>query len=49
MVSRIGLPDDLAAHVRDELEYTFRGLKSDDGKEAVRAIMEKRKPVFIGR
>ena len=49
LVSRIGLPDDLEAHLRDELTYAARGLRSEDGKEAVRAIREKRKPVFTGR
>lgn len=48
LVTRIGLPNDLEAHLRDELEYARRGLRSDDGKEAVRAIFEKRKPVFSG-
>jgi 2-(1,2-epoxy-1,2-dihydrophenyl)acetyl-CoA isomerase len=48
LVTRVGLPDDLEAHLRDELTYARRGLKSDDGKEAVRAIREKRKPVFAG-
>ena len=47
-VARVGLPDDLEALIRDELRYTGRGLKSDDGKEAVRAIFEKRKPIFSG-
>ena len=47
-VASVGLPDDLEALVRDELRYTGRGLKSDDGKEAVRAIFEKRKPIFSG-
>jgi len=49
MVTRIGLPNDLEAHLLDELTYTRRGLKSDDGKEAVRAILQKRKPVFTGQ
>lgn len=49
LVSRIGLPDDLEQHLRDELTFAARGLKSEDGREAVRAIRQKRKPVFTGR
>jgi 2-(1,2-epoxy-1,2-dihydrophenyl)acetyl-CoA isomerase len=48
LVARVGLPENLEAHLRDELKYAARGLKSDDGKEAVRAIFQKRKPVFTG-
>ena len=47
-VAGVGLPDDLEALIREELRYTGRGLKSEDGKEAVRAIFEKRKPIFSG-
>ncbi len=47
-ITRAGLPDDLDALIREELRYTGRGLKSNDGKEAVRAIFEKRKPIFTG-
>ena len=49
LVARIDVPDALEAHLRDELLYAARGLKSDDGREAVRAIRQKRKPVFTGR
>jgi 2-(1,2-epoxy-1,2-dihydrophenyl)acetyl-CoA isomerase len=49
LVSRTGLPDDLEAHLRDELTLAARGLKSDDGREARRAMREKRKPAFSGR
>ncbi len=49
LVARVGLLDDLESHLRAELKYTMRGLKSEDGKEAVRAIFEKRKPEFTGR
>ncbi len=47
-VARAGLPEDLETLIREELKYTGRGLASNDGKEAVRAIFEKRKPVFTG-
>jgi 2-(1,2-epoxy-1,2-dihydrophenyl)acetyl-CoA isomerase len=49
LVTRVGLIDDLEAHLRLEIEYAKRGLMSADGKEAVRAIFEKRKPEFEGR
>jgi 2-(1,2-epoxy-1,2-dihydrophenyl)acetyl-CoA isomerase len=48
LLTRVGLPDDLESHLREELKYTMRGLKSADGREAVRAIFEKRKPEFTG-
>lgn len=47
-LARASLPDDLERLLRDELRYAGRGLASRDGKEAVCAIFEKRKPVFIG-
>ena len=49
LITQVGLPEDLEALVRAELRYTGRGLASKDGKEAVRAIFEKRKPVFTGQ
>jgi len=49
LVTRVGLPRDLEAHLRDEMSYVHRGLSSEDGREAVRAILEKRKPEFKGR
>jgi len=49
LVTRVGLLDDLESHLRDELKYARRGLASADGREAVRAIFEKRKPEFTGR
>lgn len=49
MVVRAALSGDLAVHLREELSYARRGLDSDDGKEAVRAILEKRQAEFSGR
>ena len=49
LMSRLDVPQDLQQHLRDELRYAARGLKSEDGREAVRAIREKRKPKFTGR
>jgi len=49
LVSRAGLLADLEQHLRDELELTRRALSSEDGREAVKAIFEKRKPEFSRR
>jgi 2-(1,2-epoxy-1,2-dihydrophenyl)acetyl-CoA isomerase len=46
---RASIAPDVEAHLRDELRYVGRGLASEDGKEAVRAIFEKREPRFTGR
>jgi 2-(1,2-epoxy-1,2-dihydrophenyl)acetyl-CoA isomerase len=39
----------LRTHLSVEIGAARRGLQTEDSKEAVRAIMEKRKPVFTGR
>ena len=49
LVTQVGLPEDLETLIREELRCTGKGLASKDGKEAVRAIFEKRKPVFTGQ
>ncbi len=49
LVTRAGLLADLEQHLHDELELARRGLSSEDGREAVKAIFEKRKPEFTGR
>ena len=49
LVTRAGLIADLEAHLRDELELARKALSSEDGREAVKAIFEKRKPEFTGR
>ena len=49
LVTRAGMLADLEAHLLDELELARRALSSEDGREAVKAIFEKRKPEFTGR
>jgi 2-(1,2-epoxy-1,2-dihydrophenyl)acetyl-CoA isomerase len=49
LLTRVGLPGDLEAHLRDELRYARRGLASEDGKEAMLAMRERRKPAFRGQ
>jgi 2-(1,2-epoxy-1,2-dihydrophenyl)acetyl-CoA isomerase len=49
LVTRAGLLAGLEDHLRDELALAKRALTSEDGREAVRAIFEKRKPNFTGR
>lgn len=49
LVARAPLEADLDARVREEIRLALRGLDSEDGQEAVRAIMEKRTPTFHGR
>jgi 2-(1,2-epoxy-1,2-dihydrophenyl)acetyl-CoA isomerase len=49
LVTRAGVLADLEQHLRDELELARRALSSEDGREAVKAIFEKRKPEFTGR
>jgi enoyl-CoA hydratase/carnithine racemase len=49
MVGRACAPFDLEAHLRDEIVNARRGLATEDGREAVTAIREKRAPIFKGR
>jgi 2-(1,2-epoxy-1,2-dihydrophenyl)acetyl-CoA isomerase len=49
LVTRAGLLADLEDHLRDELDLARRALSSEDGREAVKAIFQKRKPEFTGR
>jgi 2-(1,2-epoxy-1,2-dihydrophenyl)acetyl-CoA isomerase len=49
LVARAPLVTDPGAHVVQEIRNAVAGLDSEDGQEAVRAIMEKRAPQFRGR
>jgi enoyl-CoA hydratase/carnithine racemase len=49
LVARAPLITDVDARVVEEIRSARAGLDSDDGQEAVRAIMEKRAPEFRGR
>lgn len=49
LVARTPLVADVEQRARHEIQFALRGLNSDDGKEAVAAIMEKRPPKFEGR
>ena len=47
-ITKVGLPEDLENLIREELRYTGKGVASNDGREARKAIFEKRKPQFTG-
>ncbi len=49
LVARPPLVDAVARRMADEIRNALAGLDSEDGQEAVRALMEKRTPQFRGR
>jgi 2-(1,2-epoxy-1,2-dihydrophenyl)acetyl-CoA isomerase len=49
LVARTPLVTDVDARVTDEIRNALAGLASEDGQEAVQAIIEKRTPEFHGR
>jgi enoyl-CoA hydratase len=49
LVARTPLVTDPEARVVEEIRNAVAGLDSEDGQEAVRAIIEKRAPQFRGR
>jgi enoyl-CoA hydratase len=49
LVARAPLVSDIDARVVDEIRCALAGLNTEDGQEAVRAIIERRTPEFHGR
>ncbi len=49
MLGQATTPSDLEGHLRTEIANARRGLATEDGREAMNAIREKRPPVFEGR
>lgn len=49
LLVRIDQPPDLAAHLDAEIELAVRGLGSEDGAEAIRAMLAGEPPEFRGR
>jgi len=49
LVARTPLITDIDARMTDEIRNALAGLGSEDGQEAVQAIIEKRRPRFRGR
>ena len=49
LVARTPLITDVDARMTDEIRNALAGLDSEDGQEAVQAIIEKRRPEFRGR
>ncbi len=49
MLMQTVLPTDLEAHLRQEVAYALRGLRTEDSSEAIRAMFERDLPTFRGR
>jgi len=49
LLSRVAMPDNLPAHLDEEIRLALQGLASEDSREGVRAMMAKEKPHFRGR
>jgi enoyl-CoA hydratase/carnithine racemase len=49
LVSRVTTPAEFRAHLNEEIRLALHGLSSEDGREAIRAMMTKGSPHFKGR
>lgn len=49
MLMQAVLTSDLEAHLREEVACAIRGLGTEDSREAIRAMLERDRPVFRGR
>ncbi len=48
-MARITAPADPGAHLQEEVRLALHGLSSEDGAEAMRAMLERDTPRFTGR
>lgn len=49
LMARITAPADLGAHLQEEVRLALNGLSSEDGAEAMRAMLDRDTPRFTGR
>ena len=49
LVSQMGQPTDVEVHLAEEVRLALIGLSSEDGQEAIRAMLAREQPQFRGR